>query len=74
MEQQNLLIRLHPLMLKKDATSFEANLRNSNIQISQELYNSLMALIQQSSCQTPALNHISTSQINSAKSSEFSSH
>jgi len=35
---------------KKDVTPFEANFPNFNIQISQEQYNSLMVLIQQSSC------------------------
>ena len=33
-----------------------------------------MASIQQSSCQTPSLNHVNTSQINSTKSGKFSNH
>jgi len=35
---------------QEDATPFEANPPNSNIQISEEQYNNLMALIQQLSC------------------------
>jgi len=59
---------------QEDATPSETSRPNSNIRISQEQYNSLMALIQQSSYQTPASNHVSTSQINLAKSGQFSSH
>ena len=59
---------------QEDATPFKANPPNSNIKISQEQYKNLMVLIQQSSCQTPTLNRINTSQINSDKSCKFSSH